>query len=1197
MSLPVITAADPKTIPALLKPLGNNSSPAPLTPSEGPLAPPMPKNITLGGIEKAKSRLEILQSRLAELQNNPPREGPSFILQAHKTLEEFFQNQLTKAMRGELTEDDDGVIVQCKNLSELAQEITRGAYELEAELNKMAKNNDADAIEQQIRLWNLVAQKEVEIERAFATLGQSQEQHRAKLTFKAEKLQLQREAQEFRHKVEILRLQAEENRKENEFLLVLQRDKALEIPVTTASSAPTLQIPTTTFLHRLARLGDVPMLRLCLQNQPKADHCDREGNTPFACAVATGQLEAAQLLLNKQQIKTFKNQRGETLLHLAAQSRNVEMVRWIHSLNASALEVRDQHNKTPIFHAVSANHLECVRCLHDFKARLDVRDEQAHTLLIHALGHEDQEITRWLIDAVPILLTKNDSCEGGPVALAVKKGDLPLAKEMVAKGGKLEPLKRTTPQLLHEAAKQGQYLLIEWLVSMGFGVDGEDKEGCTPLLHAVIEGHLEAVKCLIHLGACTTTTLPGKVKAGQIAIKACSLLHAAIFSKNPIEILEHFQSSEALSVKNELGLTPLESAVRHGILAAARYLLEIENNSANLDPLLPLAIQSGSLPMVEWAYSLIPREAKHIATELKTAIARDHLAIAHWLQQESGVVIDFSFLFAWAETGSSVDILEWLLTFPEMEVDHLTPRAKDAQTPFQAACIHQNLPAAILLAGKGANPRLVHTNGNTAWHLILEKQAPSLAWVRWLHSLGQIEIEAKNNDGLTPLQVAVLKGYEQTALRLEMEARANTQVIDEQGRTLIHLAVESMRRENVIYIVSRCRDLLDQPMKSRETPHHLAVKKEYFELAFTLFEQGAKITTEPLPILTRYLISAIANNVPRVVDAILGPLLPLNVSFPPSTNPSLYAVTFQPPGFKPSASFLAITCGQLQLAESLIQREVKIESGGTRPIFDLVCATIMKSENLVTLKWIFTTFNVRISSETDPLNPFFRVSPLVLAVRRGQIKTANFLVFNGAKIDTEVLLESAVASGSVDMLDWVYERGDKNKLNFDSFINQNKIEFFGWCRQKNIPLSANSLSLWVDLDRGEETLDCMIELGFQINAKGFTDKTPLYIALARCKQQSAQLLLNKGAKLDFTLIEKRDLLQSMCHSTACTSQYIEWLRTLTDWPTLNESQPIQTEPKSSKQQPENNTDDIVVFAIREASKSKRDKFNDIQIVD
>ena len=815
--------------------------------------------------------------------------------------------------------------------------------------------------------------------------------------------------------------------------------------------------------------------------------------------------------------------------------------------------------------------MESVRSLHDFKARLEVRDDQARTLLIYALEHEDQEITRWLLDAAPTLLTKNDSCEGGPVALAVKKGDLPLAKEMVAKGGKLEPLKRSTPQLLHEAAKQGQCELIEWLVAMGFVVDGEDKEGCTPLLHAVTEGHLEAVKCLIQKGACTTPPLPGKIKVGQTVIKACSLLHAAIFSRNPIEILEHFHSSETLSIKNELGLTPLENAVRYGILTAARYLLEMENSSQNLGSLLSLAIQSGSLPMLKLVYSLIPRETNQIAAELKTAIIRDQLEIVQWLQQESGVVIDFSFLFAWAETGSSLDVLEWLLTFPNMEVDHLSPRAKDAQTPFQAACYHQNLPAATHLIAKGADSRLVHSNGNTAWHLILEKQAPSIAWVRWLGSLGQIEIEAKNNEGQTVLQVAVLKGYEQTAFRLETVARANTQAIDEQGRTLIHLAVESKRRETVIYIVSRCRALLDQPMKSGETPHHLAVAKEYYTLAFYLNEQGAKFTNESASILTKYLYAAVGNDVPRIVDAILGPLLPLDVRFPSSTCPNLepaFALT----AFAPNASFVAVLTGQLKLAKSLMQRGVKIESGSPTPLFDLICTTIIRSannplasrNNLQTLRWIYEFKKEKISLEPNPLNPFFKTCPLVLAVRRGQIDTANFLENHGATIEGEDLFDNAVMSGSIMMIKWVYERLRRVKLNVDSCIKHNKIEALRWCRQKNIPFSDNSLSLWIDLDfleysvddrekmlnDMEKMLDCMMELGMQINTENLDNKTPLYLAVERRKMYSAQLLLKKGAQCNFSDQQKRNLLKSL-RASPLSHAFQDWIRTLTDWPALD----------------------------------------------
>ncbi|MCE5316587.1 MAG: ankyrin repeat domain-containing protein, partial [Parachlamydia sp.] len=586
-----------------------------VVPQPQPTANPMTQGVNIGAVpgdrsqEVAHPRLglsqtpsEILQKTLSDLNKNRPPPEHTFLVQVHQKLESFFHGKLTKAMNGELTESDHDVVGDSKDLFELCLGLSRAADTHDAEMDKMAVQSGIEVGKLKADFWHHVSLQELNILESVSTLQRANEVHRVKLTTSLEKSKLEREAQEFRQKIEILCVTAEENRKEYEYLQKLQHPMRGIEP----SPPSVLKPPTTTFLHRLARSGD-PLLKKFLEAHVSTENLDPEGNTPFACAVAAGKLEAAQQLINIKTVKTFKNNKGETLLHLAAQSKNLEMVRWVYSLNPNSIHARDKQNRTPIFCGVIFEDLESVRFFKKEGANLEARDSQQQTILVHALHCDDRQIAGWLLDAAPTLITKNDSCEGGPVALAVTKGDLALAKEMVERGGTLDPAKRSTPKLLHEAAKTGRCDLIQWLIALKFPIDEEDKDGCTPLLIAVLEGNVEAVKCLINNGARTTHPFPGTIGVNKKRIQACTLTHVAIFSKHPVEILETIPKADNSLATNELGHRPLESAVFHGFVPVAKCLCREDESPETLQSLLPLAIQSGSLPMVKWVYGLIPR--------------------------------------------------------------------------------------------------------------------------------------------------------------------------------------------------------------------------------------------------------------------------------------------------------------------------------------------------------------------------------------------------------------------------------------------------------------------------------------------------------------------------------------------------------------------------------------------------------------
>src|SRR5262249_24592212 len=140
------------------------------------------------------------------------------------------------------------------------------------------------------------------------------------------------------------------------------------------------------------------------------------------------------------------------------------------------------------------------------------------------------------------------------VALTVRLGSLSLADKMLELGARFDPRNPRNHKLLHLAAREGKCEEVGWLIKHGIPVDSVDEEGCTPLLWTILEEKLECMQRLIKEGSRTTHPIPGAILYKGQKIFPQSLMHAAVFSKNPAQILNDFIiNSEQFHYQNNEG--------------------------------------------------------------------------------------------------------------------------------------------------------------------------------------------------------------------------------------------------------------------------------------------------------------------------------------------------------------------------------------------------------------------------------------------------------------------------------------------------------------------------------------------------------------------------------------------------------------------------------------------------------------------
>ncbi len=163
---------------------------------------------------------------------------------------------------------------------------------------------------------------------------------------------------------------------------------------------------------------------------------------------------------------------------------------------------------TPLLQAVATNDLEAVQNILKDPAKLawlESRDELGRTPLLLATDHNRIAIARVLIAAGANVNAK-DSRQDSPYLLAGAQGRLEILKMTLAHGADLGSTNRYGGTALIPAAERGHVAVVRTLIDAGVKVDHINRLGWTALLEAIIlsDGgtrHQEIVRMLIAAGA------------------------------------------------------------------------------------------------------------------------------------------------------------------------------------------------------------------------------------------------------------------------------------------------------------------------------------------------------------------------------------------------------------------------------------------------------------------------------------------------------------------------------------------------------------------------------------------------------------------------------------------------------------------------------------------------------------------------
>ncbi|XP_022796759.1 ankyrin-3-like isoform X3 [Stylophora pistillata] len=255
-----------------------------------------------------------------------------------------------------------------------------------------------------------------------------------------------------------------------------------------------------------------------------------------------------------------QDQKGIKKLHSAAKNGDVAAIDSLLLLGIG-IDARDESGRTPLVTAILNGQLQAIKYLIGNGADPLKRSHGWNSLhWASFFGHTD--VIEFLIRHVPDIDSRADQ-DMTPVLIATRYGKLQTVEFLISKGANLDLRDDRGWSSLHWASDINRTDIIELLVSHMTDTDPRDTKDRTPLMRAAWYGKLQAVECLIGLGA--NPSLEDD--------DGWNSLHWALLSDNTAVIdtmLSHGVSAES---KTKKGDTPLMLARRYGVPNAITYLL------------------------------------------------------------------------------------------------------------------------------------------------------------------------------------------------------------------------------------------------------------------------------------------------------------------------------------------------------------------------------------------------------------------------------------------------------------------------------------------------------------------------------------------------------------------------------------------------------------------------------------------------
>lgn len=884
--------------------------------------------------------------------------------------------------------------------------------------------------------------------------------------------------------------------------------------------------------------GEIEKAKSFFTNQAEINNVDADGNTALHVAAKLNESDLVTFLIVKGADTELKNKYGDTPLHVAIANDAYESARALTSLGAdifalnakgkSALEIaitksniyydiminektallRDTNSGNGIVHyfVLTRNQNALVYCINK-RLDIDKKNSAQETPLALALKNPDTAICAEIAADLLLAGAEEVECDAKyfeeaviqrnlsirmddgqtPLHLAAIYGHTGIAQYLLNRGAdiKAQDISGTTP--LHEAVRYGNIEIARQLLSKGADVNCKDSLGKTPLLVLMSpEKQAETYELLLSHGA----------NVNQKDMYGDTILHIASMTAMRPQVLEILIKAGAdVNVRNKRGLTPVATSIEHNDVQQVRFYTvngaDIHAEDAKkLTPLMSVLSRNDNMYKSLIIKSNVSSTDSEGNTPLIIALKRN---------------TDFSKVEYIANLDSNINA-----------------RNRDGESALFIAVRKNNRNAGELLLSRGADIFSANTKNVSPLRLALESKNGSEQWILNSETISLVDgsgntvlhyaaewrlpeetldfliqkgcdVNAKNGNGETPVFSAAKSDNPSTIMTLAKNG-ANIQERDNLGSSALHVAVRWDALSAAEQLVNLGIDINAQNIAGK-TPLDEAAVEGSISMASFLIARGANPNSFDTSGRTA-LSGAVRANSYDMVKLLLSS----------NANPQIQDMNGRTPYHDAAVLGEKKIIDELRVAGA---NPLTRDKNGTTPF----ALTFLKEKNLM----------YAVLGKDKMLTDSDGNTPVHIAVQaRANDSVINSLVANGYPFDIRntsgyTPLSLAVASGQKDKAALLLEKGANPFIEINSkgdnavtlAFKERSGELLGYIvkyAKDKTDVRGNTLLHYAARLADKETLECLLDLGLDKNAKNVSGETPYDVARNWKKMDNAKLL-------------------------------------------------------------------------------------------